>query len=82
MLAAKSVMYSVEYRRFYLRDLESIVVWPRRLWLLRPIISGVLLVGLGELFRYVPWMSFTLGGVIFTGLVPFALAAFAWVVWE
>ena len=43
LLAAKRVMYVVEYRRFYLRDLESIVVWPSRVWLLRPIIPGVLL---------------------------------------
>ena len=43
LLAAKRVMYAVEYRRFYLRDLESIVVWPSRTWLLRPIIPGVLL---------------------------------------
>ena len=47
LLAAKRVMYAVEYRRFYLRDLESIVVWPSRTWLLRPIIPGVLFVALG-----------------------------------
>ena len=47
LLAAKRVMYAVEYQRFYLRDLESIVVWPSRLWLLRPIIPGVLLGALG-----------------------------------
>lgn len=47
LLAAKRVMYAVEYRRFYLRDLESIVIWPKRLWLLRPIIPGVLLGALG-----------------------------------
>ena len=32
LLAAKRMMYAVEYRRFYLRDLESIVVWPTRTW--------------------------------------------------
>lgn len=43
LLAAKRVMYAVEYRRFYLRDLESIVVWPRRAWIARPLIFGTLL---------------------------------------
>jgi len=42
LLAAKNTMYAVEYRRFYLRDLESIVVWPSRWWLLRPMIPGLL----------------------------------------
>jgi len=50
LLAAKRVMYAVEYRRFYLRDLESIVVWPNRLWLLRPIIPAVLLGAFGALW--------------------------------
>jgi hypothetical protein len=49
LLAAKRVMYAVEYRRFYFRDLESIVVWPNRVWLLRAIIPLVLLAGLGAL---------------------------------
>lgn len=49
LLAAKRVMYTVEYRRFYLRDLESIVVWPNRLWLLRVIFPGSLLLGLAAL---------------------------------
>lgn len=47
LLAAKRVMYAVEYRRFYLRDLESIVVYPSRLWLFRPIIPAVLFVTIG-----------------------------------
>ncbi len=50
LLAAKRVMYAVEYRRFYLCDLESIVVWPNRLWLLRPIIPAVLLGAFGALW--------------------------------
>src|SRR5207245_835699 len=55
-------MYAVEYRRFYLRDLESIVVWPSRMWILRPIISGVLLVALsGLLWR---WLSFRAGAIV------------------
>lgn len=52
LLAAKRVMYAVEYHRFYLRDLESIVVWPSRVWLLRPIIPGVLLEALGAVLWY------------------------------
>ena len=61
LLAAKRVMYVVEYRRFYLRDLESIVVWPSRTWLLRPIIPGVLLVALG--FSLWHWVNFTAGAI-------------------
>ena len=56
LLAAKRVMYAVEYRRFYLRDLESIVVWPSRVWLLRPAIPGVLLLALGAVL----WQSVNL----------------------
>jgi hypothetical protein len=61
LLAAKRVMYVVEYRRFYLRDLESIVVWPSRTWLLRPIISGVLLAALGALVWH--WVNFKAGAI-------------------
>lgn len=42
LLAAKRVMYSVEYRRFYLHDLESIVVWRSRTWMWRLIVPGAL----------------------------------------
>ena len=65
LLAAKRVMYTVEYRRFYLRDLESITVWPSRVWILRPIIPLVLFVALGNLL----WstVNFTTGA-IFAGL--------------
>lgn len=56
LLAAKRVMYAVEYRRFYLRDLESIVVWPRRAWLWRPMLPGVLLFALGNTLWY--WVNF------------------------
>jgi hypothetical protein len=85
LLAAKRVMYAVEYRRFYLRDLESIVVWPKRLWLLRPIIPGVLLGVIGVwsvwlrhweigalLWR---WTDFTTGAI-------FAGTGLAWVLLE
>jgi hypothetical protein len=61
LLAAKRVMYAVEYRRFYLRDLESIVVWHSRTWLLRPAIPGVLLLGLGGLLWH--WLNFTAGAI-------------------
>jgi hypothetical protein len=61
LLAAKRVMYMVEYRRFYLRDLESIVVWPSRTWLLRPIIPGALLAALGLSLSH--WMNFTAGAI-------------------
>ena len=73
LLAAKRTMYAVEYRRFYLRDLESVVVWPSRLWLLRPIIPGVLLAVLSaSLWR---WVNST-AGAIFGGVV------LAWVALE
>ena len=73
LLAAKRVMYTVEYRRFYLRDLESITVWPSRAWMLRPIIPGVLLGIVGALL----W-----NGVNFTaGAIPGGLGL-AWAAWE
>src|ERR1700758_3961162 len=59
LLAAKRVMYAVEYRRFYLRDLESVVVWPGRLWLLRPTIPGVLLAVLSASLWH--WVNSTAG---------------------
>lgn len=69
LLAAKRVMYAVEYRRFYLRDLEYIVIWPRFSWLRRLIIPTVLLAGVGFSLWY--WVN-SIAGEIFTGL------AFAW----
>ena len=73
LLAAKRTMYTVEYRRFYLRDLECIVVWPRRRWWLRLIVPGVLLAALGASLWQ--WLDST-SGEIFTGI------ALAWVVLE
>jgi hypothetical protein len=73
LLAAKRMMYVVEYRRFYLRDLEGIVVWPSRLWLWRLIVPGVLLAGLGAALWQ--WASST-SGAIFTGI------GLAWVMLE
>ena len=73
LLAAKQVMYAVEYRRFYLRDLESIVVWPSRTWWLRPVIPGVLFGIPGALLWY--WQGFPIAAIAFgPGLV--------WVLWE
>jgi hypothetical protein len=73
LLAAKRVMYVVEYRRFYLRDLEFIVVWPSRAWLLRLIIPGVLLLAPGISLWL--WANST-AGAIFCGV------ALAWVALE
>jgi hypothetical protein len=73
LLAAKRMLYAVEYRRFYLRDLESVVVWPSRLWLWRLIIPAVLLAALGTSLWL--WANAT-AGVIFVSL------ALAWVVLE
>jgi len=65
LLAARRVMYTVEYRRFYLRDLESIVIWPNRIWLLRASIPGLLFLGLGALL----WQLVDLTtGAIFAGV--------------
>ena len=62
LLAAKRMMYAVEYRRFYLRDLESIVVWPSRAWIWRPIIPGALLgISAGALWH---WVNFTSGVIV------------------
>lgn len=73
LLAAKRMMYAVEYRRFYLHDLEYIVVWPRRSWRYRLIIPTVLLAVLGaSLWR---WVDST-AGEIFTGI------ALAWAALE
>lgn len=73
LLAAKRLMYAVEYRRFYLRDLECILVWPNRLWLLRLIIPGALLAALGVAFWQ--WTNSTVGWI-------FGGAGLAWVALE
>ena len=65
LLAAKRMMYAVEYRRFYLRDLESIVVWPNRAWLWRMVLVVVLFAGLGVAFWQ--WVDST-AGAIFGGV--------------
>jgi hypothetical protein len=56
------MMYSVEYRRFYLRDLESIVVWPTRAWLWRMGLVAVVFAGLGVSFWQ--WVDSTAGGIV------------------
>jgi hypothetical protein len=73
LLAAKRTMYAVEYRRFYLRDLECIVVWPSRSWRFRLIIPGALFVALGASLWL--WVNST-SGAIFTGI------GLAWVMLE
>jgi hypothetical protein len=73
LLSAKRTMYVVEYRRFFLRDLESIVVWPSGSWRLRLIIPGALLAALGAGLWI--WVNST-AGAIFTGI------ALAWVLLE
>ncbi len=61
LLAAKRVMYSVEYRRFYLHDLESIVVWPSRTWMWRLIVPGAIFAALDLAFSQ--WANLTTGAV-------------------
>jgi hypothetical protein len=73
LLAAKRMMYTVEYRRFYLRDVEYIMVWPRRLWLLRLMIPAVLVAALGAAFWQ--WVNSTAGAIFLT-------LALAWVALE
>jgi hypothetical protein len=73
LLAAKRMMYTVEYRRFYLRDLESIIIWPSRLWLWRLVIPTVLLAALAvSLWQ---WVNSTVGAI-------FGGVAVAWVTLE
>jgi len=73
LLAAKRVMYSVEYRRFYLHDLQSIVVWPSRTWMWRLVVPGVLFAVLGVAFWQ--WVNFTMGAI-------FGGVGLAWVTLE
>lgn len=73
LLAAKRVMYAVEYRRFYLRDLESVLVWPNPHWVLRPAIPGVLIALVAAIFW--KWVHPTAGIII-------GSLALAWVALE
>jgi hypothetical protein len=52
LLAAKRVLYTVEYRRFYLRDIESIVVWPKRASMWLRLIPGALVAALAAVFWF------------------------------
>jgi len=73
LLAAKQTMYTVEYRRFYLRDLECIVVGPSRSWRLRIVIPIVLMaVAAPALWQRVS----STAGAILAGI------GFAWLLWE
>jgi len=62
LLAAKRMMYAVEYRRFYLRDMESIVVWPTRAWLWRLVLAVVLFGALSIAFWQ--WVDSTTGAIL------------------
>ncbi len=73
LLAAKRKMYVVEYRRFYLRDLESVVVWPSSSWWLRVTIPALLPAALGASLW--TWVNAT-AGEIFIGM------GLAWVLLE
>ena len=73
LLAAKRMMYAVEYRRFYLRDLESIVVWPTRAWLWRLVLPVVLFGVLSIAFWQ--WLDSTTGAI-------FGGVGLAWVLAE
>ena len=73
LLAAKRMMYTVEYRRFYLRDLEYVMVWPSRLWRWRLIIPAVLLAAVGVSLWH--WVNSTAGAI-------FGSVALAWVALE
>lgn len=73
LLAAKRMMYAVEYRRFYLRDLEYVMVWPSRLWLWRLIIPAVVLAGIGAPLW--EWVNSALGAILVS-------LAIAWAAWE
>ena len=73
LLAAKRVMYSIEYRRFYLHDLESIVVWPTQTWIWRMLILGVVFGFLD--FAFSQWANLTTGAV-------FGGVGLAWVTLE
>jgi hypothetical protein len=75
LLAAKRTLYAVEYRRFYLRDLESVVVWPRRFWLLRVAIPGLLFAALGASLWL--WVDATAGQILVAIGVGWAVLEFA-----
>ena len=73
LLCAKHIMYTVEYRRFYLRDLEYVMVWPSRLWRWRLIVPSAVLAAVGVSFW--AWVNET-AGEVFGGI------ALAWLALE
>jgi hypothetical protein len=73
LLAAKRIMYTVEYRRFYLRDLEYIMVWPSRLWRWRLIVPAAAFAAVGASFW--AWVDSTAAAV-------FGSIALAWLALE
>jgi len=73
LLAAKQIMYTVEYRRFYLHDLEYVMVWPSRSWRWRLIVPAAVLAAIGVSLWV--WVDST-AGEVFVGI------ALAWLALE
>ncbi len=71
LLAEKRTMYVVEYRRFYLRDLQCIIVWPSRYWLWRLILPEILLVALAASLWH--WVNSTSGEIVLGIALAWAL---------
>jgi len=65
LLAAKQIMYTVEYRRFYLRDLEYVMVWPSRQWVWRLVVPAAVLAAIGGSLWV--WVDST-AGEVFVGI--------------
>ena len=65
LLAAKQIMYTVEYRRFYLRDLEYVVVWPSRRWWWLLLVPAAVLAAIGVSLWI--WVDPT-AGEVFVGI--------------
>lgn len=61
LLAARQIMYTVEYRRFYLRDLEYVMVWPSGMWQWRLIVPAATIAAIGGAFW--AWENSTAGEV-------------------
>ena len=77
LLSAKLNMYAVEYQRFYLRDLESIVVWRSRWWYLRLVLPGLILAVMAASWHWINEDS----GALFVGVL-LSSVALVWLVAE
>lgn len=58
-------MYVVEYRRFFLHDLEWVMIWPSRAWFSRILVPSLLSIALGGSLWL--WADST-AGAIFIGI--------------